>query len=58
VPNRTEPKTTGQLIRYVVVAVIAGWYIDIHNVRHGFMGKKPTSTYSVHRGTGHGMQGR
>jgi hypothetical protein len=23
VPNRTEPKTTGQLIRYVVVAVIA-----------------------------------
>jgi hypothetical protein len=23
VPNRTDPKTAGQLIRYVVVAVIA-----------------------------------
>jgi hypothetical protein len=23
VPNRTEPKTGGQLVRYVVVAVIA-----------------------------------
>jgi hypothetical protein len=26
-PNRTEPKTIGQWIRYVVVAVIAVWLV-------------------------------
>jgi len=26
-PNRTEPKTLGQWIRYIVVAVIAIWLV-------------------------------
>jgi hypothetical protein len=26
-PNRTEPKTVGQWIRYIVVAVIALWLV-------------------------------
>ena len=26
-PNRTEPKTVGQWIRYMVVAVIALWLV-------------------------------
>lgn len=35
-PNRTQPKTLGQWIRYVVVAAIALWLViwDAEDFRH------------------------